>query len=149
MAPKQRRWQLISFDLDGTLVDTAAEIAEAANRVLEAHGLARRSPAQITLFVGAGTHELIRRLHALCEQDEPGLAERVPVSSLLSAMDRHYQDTTGTVAQPYAGCRDMLDRLKQAGLRLACVTNKELRHARRVLEVTALDGCFELVIGGD
>ena len=64
-------------------------------------------------------------------------------------MDQHYAITTGTSALPYAGCHEALAALEAVGVRLACVTNKELRHARRVLEAARLQGYFDLVIGGD
>ncbi len=143
------RYDLISFDLDGTLVDTADEIAEAANRALESNGLARRPMAEITMLIGAGTRELMRKLLAHLIHDEPALAESLDAAAVLASMDTHYAETTGTSAQPYPGCVDTLVRLKAAGIRLACTTNKELHHAKRVLEVTGLDHFFDLVIGGD
>lgn len=143
------RDDLICFDLDGTLVDTASEIAEAANRALESHGIARRPNAEITLLIGAGLHALMRQLLARCFAERPGLAQQVPVDDVLKSVDEHCAATTGSMALPYAGCDDALTSLRQAGLKLACVTNKELRHAQRVLQVTRLDGYFDLVIGGD
>jgi phosphoglycolate phosphatase len=142
-------YRLISFDLDGTLVDTASEIAEAANRALDEHGIARRPPQEITELIGAGTRELILKLFARCVAEQPALAGRVSTEAMWAGMEAHYAVTTGTSARPYAGCIDMLARLKAAGLRLACVTNKEVRHAHRVLEVTQLAEWFDLVIGGD
>jgi phosphoglycolate phosphatase len=140
---------LISFDLDGTLVDTAGEIAEAANRALDAHGIARRPVAQIVNLIGAGTRELMLKLLARCLLEQPELADRVRTEAVLASMDEHYAATTGTCAVPYGGCAVALTRLKAAGLLLACVTNKEHHHALRVLEATGLAGYFELVIGGD
>ncbi len=142
-------YDLISFDLDGTLVDTASEIAEAANRALESHGMARRPTAEITLLIGAGTRELMLKLLARCFLEQPALAQMVQPDSVLESLDEHYAITTGSSAVPYSGCREALADLRLAGLKLACVTNKELRHARRVLEVTRLDSYFDLVIGGD
>ncbi len=142
-------YELISFDLDGTLVDTAPEIAEAANRTLESHGIARRSPEEITLLIGAGTRELMLKLLARCLLEQPELAQRVQPQAVLASFDAHYAVTTGSAGLPYAGCVEMLAELKAAGLRLACVTNKELRHARRVLEAHALGSYFDLLIGGD
>lgn len=142
-------YDLVSFDLDGTLVDTAAEIAEAANRALEAHGIPRRPAAEITLLIGAGMRELMLKLLARCLLEQPGLAERVRTDDVLASVNEHYAATVGSSAAPYPGCREALGTLRQAGVRLACTTNKELRHARRVLELTRLDGCFDLVTGGD
>lgn len=142
-------YDLISFDLDGTLVDTAAEIAEAANRALASHGIARRPPAEITDLIGAGTRELMLQLRARCVLEQPVFAQSVPPAALLASFDAHYAVTTGTSAAPYPGCAAALLQLKQAGIRLACTTNKESRHAHRVLAKTRLDGFFDLVIGGD
>jgi len=142
-------YDLISFDLDGTLVDTAAEIAEAANLTLESHGLERRPTPEIINLIGAGAHELMRKLLARIVAEQPHLAATVHQDAVLASLDEHYAATTGSSARPYDGCVDALVRLRSAGVRVACVTNKEFRHAERVLRVTNLDRYFDLTIGGD
>lgn len=142
-------FDLISFDLDGTLVDTAGEIAEAANLALRFHGIERRPVVEITDLIGAGTRELMLRLLARCLLESPSLAPSIRPEAVLATFDQHYAETTGTTAQAYRGCREALLELKQAGVQLACTTNKELRHARRLLASTRLEGFFDLVIGGD
>lgn len=142
-------FDLISFDLDGTLVDTAGEIAEAANRALESHGIARRPVDEITQFIGAGTSALMIKVLGRVFLEQPALADRVRVADVLHSLDGHYAATTGTTAVPYDGAHEMLAQLKAAGVRLACTTNKELRHARRLLDMLRLGHWFDLVIGGD
>lgn len=141
--------ELLSFDLDGTLVESAGEIAEAANRALHEHGIARRPVEEITRLIGHGTHTLMVNLLARVFDERPALAQTVRSEAVLASLDRHYAATTGTMALPYRGCVDALRRLKEAGVILACVTNKEQRHAARLLRATGLDGWFDLVIGGD
>jgi phosphoglycolate phosphatase len=142
-------YDLICFDLDGTLVDTASEIAEAVNLALEAHGIARRPVDEIVVLIGNGTADLMRRLLERLVQEQPALVDRVRLDGLLTTLDRCYTQTTGTLARPYGGCVQALSDLRRAGLHLACVTNKELHHARAVLRVTALDGFFDMTVGGD
>lgn len=141
---------LITFDLDGTMVDTAAEIAEAANRTLAEIGLPRRPVAEVTNFIGHGTRELMRGL--LAQAKANGHAERVDaldIDAVMHGFEGHYQATTGTDSRLYPGCLSGLQRLRDAGIKLACVTNKEIRFAERVLEVTGLAEFFPIVIGGD
>ncbi len=142
-------YDLVSFDLDGTLVDTAAEIAEAANQAIEAHGMARRPVEEITLLIGAGTRELMRKLLAGGFAEQPHLLKLVQPDAVMASFDHYYAIATGSSARPYDGCHDALAQLKAAGVLLACVTNKEIRHARAVLAATRLDACFDLTLGGD
>lgn len=143
------RFDLLCFDLDGTLVDTASEIAEAVNRGLESCGQARQPVDQIIHLVGAGLHSLVERLHARLIGAQPSLAPVLTTAGLLAAIDRHYIDVSGTLGQPYPGAHAALDQLLAAGVQLACVTNKETRHARRVLAATGLAPYFSVLIGGD
>ncbi len=133
---------LISFDLDGTLVDTASEIAEAANLTLDALALPRQDISDITKLIGHGTREL---MVAVLKR----AAASQTVDEVMPVFDRHYAETSGTLAKLYPGCMQTLDSLRGHGLRVACVTNKEMRHTRRVLEATGLASSFDLVVGGD
>ena len=146
MAPTH---DLVSFDLDGTLVDTAAEIAEAANRTLATHGFARRPVAEIVLLVGNGLRALMEQLLARAAAEQPARAGGLHTAEVFATLDRHYAETVGTLAVAYPGCAAALAQLQDAGVRLACTTNKEHRHALHVLEASGLGGCFDLVVGGD
>lgn len=134
---------LLSFDLDGTLVDTAAEIAEAVNRTLADLRQPRRPLDDITLLIGRGSHALMRAVLASLP------AAPAPEADVLARFDAHYAETTGAFSRPYDGAHAALHRLHTHGVRLACVTNKEISHARCLLQRHDLQRYFELVIGGD
>lgn len=136
------RIALVSFDLDGTLVDTAGEIAEAANRAIADFGLARQPVPELTLLIGHGAHALMRQLLAR-------LGAEVDVDAVLARFERHYLDTTGTLGLPYPGCTETLARLRAAGVHTACVTNKESRLAQQLLHHHGLTDAFDIVVGGD
>lgn len=140
--------RLLSFDLDGTLVDTATEIAEAVNRTLDEFGLPRRPEDRIKGLIGRGSHTLMSAVLAQARA-EAGTAPLPPEAEVLARFDAHYADTTGAFSAPYPGAHEALALLQAHGLRLACVTNKEGVHARRLLHRHGLDRHFELVIGGD
>lgn len=140
---------LVSFDLDGTLVDTAAEIAEAVNRTLADFDIGRRPLPEIEALIGDGAHALMRRLVARIADEGGAAAQAADINAVLARLDEHYGQTAGTTSQAYPGCRETLDRLLKNGVRLVCVTNKEIAHARRVLEATGLVDAFEMLVGGD
>lgn len=133
---------LVSFDLDGTLVDTAGEIAEAVHRTLDDFGLARRPPDEITRLIGHGTRSLMTRLLGT-------LRTELPFDAVHARFEHHYAETAGQSGRPYAGCEGALERLRRAGVRLACVTNKERLHAERVLAATGLANWFPTLLAGD
>jgi len=142
-------YKLLSFDLDGTLVDTAGEIAYAANQTLADARLPPHSLEQITRRIGGGALVLMRGLLADAAP-APGTADvGMDTTHLLQRFEHHYAKVAGTLAQPYPGCVRTLEMLRAAGVRLVCVTNKEQVFAEQVLRATGLDGFFELLIGGD
>ena len=139
------RYTVLSFDLDGTLVDTAGEIADAANRTLEDFNLPVQPTALITRLIGNGMHELMRKLLAQVLLEQPLRSAQWPVDAVLERFEHHYAQTVGTTGQPFAGAADALDRLKRSGVRLACVSNKEHRYAQRVLQEIGRASCRERV----
>jgi phosphoglycolate phosphatase len=143
------RYSVISFDLDGTLVDTAAEIAEAANRTLRDFGVPRQDEAVVTGFIGAGTRQMMLRLMAHVLNQSPQYAALLDADKVLARLDHHYGATAGLKARPYAGAADTLQALRAGGVRVACLTNKEHRYAVKVLQSTGLMPLFDYVVGGD
>lgn len=144
-----RRWSIVSFDLDGTLVDTAVEIAEAANRAIEEFGIAPRSVAAISRLIGAGTRELMLRLLREVESEAGGSLLAIDTDAVLARFAVHYAATVGATCRAYEGSAEALERLRGGGVRLACLTNKDEHYSRIVLRAAGIDACFELLVGGD
>jgi phosphoglycolate phosphatase len=139
----------ITFDLDGTLVDTAGEIAGSVNAALAEHGIAVRSTEEITHLIGNGLRELTIRLLARILLEQPALADRVRVDEVLARTERHYAASVGRHARPYPGALQALRALRADGVATACVTNKDGRYTRQLLEATGLIEQIDLVIAGD
>lgn len=129
------------FDLDGTLLETRADIARAVNFALEAHGLPRLAPTVITGFVGDGVGRLVDRALGAAGGD-PGQAPAV-VQTLLG----HYLDHPVVDTRPYPGLVATLDALR--AIPLAVVSNKPGEICRRILGHFDLLHRFGAVLGGD
>ena len=147
--PALPRYAVVSFDLDGTLLDSAAEIAEAVNRALHEQGLPRLPAAELTLLIGHGARRLVQDV--LARLTPTGLQAGGPaqIDTILASFERHYAALIGTSSVPYPGAAEALLRLRGAGVRLACVTNKQQLPAQRLLQHHGLLPRFELLIGGD
>ncbi len=133
-------FDLVVFDLDGTLVDSRADLAAAANRTLTAYELTSLAADDITAMVGEGARVLVERAFAA--------AGRTPAPP--DALDRFlafYADALVVETTVYDGVEAMLARLG-AHCRLALLTNKPGPHTRGTLALLGLDEIFDPVIGG-
>lgn len=140
--------EAVLFDLDGTLLDTAADIALALRRAFADRGLVSPSDAAVRQMIGKGSPTLIARSLAAC-----GVAPDPAVSAaLLEGFLHHYgrlEALGDSTALAYPGVRETLPVLASAGLALAVVTNKYQRYAGALLDRLGLAGYFALVVGGD
>ncbi len=143
-------WKAVLFDLDGTLVETAPEIADAVNDTLRHFHLPEVSQAQVDGWIGHGTRELlIMALAHLKGQSLQTVREGEDLRQALPVFDAYYQNRCGTRSQLYPQVRHTLVALRVQGCRLAVVTNKEARYTQEVLRAHALQDHFDAVISGD
>ena len=136
------------YDLDGTLLDTADEIAQAVNLTLNEFGLESVSVDQVRNWIGHGTGWLMKRAW----EEQKGSADTVSDADWDKVMKRfvhHYEATAGTTSTPFPHVLETLRKARDYGVKQAVVTNKERRFADRILEKHGLTDQFDLVICGD
>lgn len=135
----------VMFDLDGTLLDTAPQIAEAANRMLVALGKPMLPQAQITTYIGEGVPTLIKRSLTGKMHTEPDAFLFAQAQPLYA----EFYANVATESRPFAGVVQGLQQLQQRGFELACVTNKPARYTLPLLTESGLADYFSLVVSGD
>ncbi len=141
---------LVLFDLDGTLVATAPEIQDAVNDTLREFALGSASLAQVEAWIGHGTRELLAQaLAAASDASLAAVRSSDSFETVAAVFDGHYQRRCGTRSHLYPHVREVLGELRQRGVKLAVVTNKESRFTHAVLERHALLPLLDRVISGD
>ena len=143
-------WKAIFFDLDGTLVQTSPEIADATNDTLRYFGWPEVSQAQVDGWIGQGTRELlILALAHVTQKEVEQVRKGADLKEALPIFDRYYQQRCGTRSVLYPHVREVLKTLRERGCKLAVVTNKEGRYTDTVLKAHDLTDSFDLVVSGD
>jgi phosphoglycolate phosphatase len=135
-------FDLLIFDLDGTLIDSKLDLAQAVNATRTHMGMSALDHERVYSYVGNGAPVLIRR--AMGESaSEPQVQEALEF--FLEYYREHYLDFTTL----YPGVRESLDRLRAAGIRMAVLTNKPVRISRAILDGLQVGGHFFQVYGGN
>jgi phosphoglycolate phosphatase len=136
----------ILFDLDGTLIDTAGDIAAALDALLVESGRQALGEVVTRGLVGDGARVLIQKGWRASGASAPLPAE-------LDALTRRwfaiYEADIARASRPYPGVIETLATLRARGKKLAVVTNKADRPTAKLLAALKLDGCFDAVVGGD
>jgi phosphoglycolate phosphatase len=143
-------FDLVMFDLDGTLIETAPEIMDAVNDTLRRFDLPEVTQQQVNDWIGHGTRELLIQALAFAGKTDVA-AVRVSDSLGLIAheFDKHYQRRCGTRSQLYPQVRETLAALREQGVKTAVVTNKEGRYTATVLDAHQLMPLLDCVVSGD
>jgi phosphoglycolate phosphatase len=135
----------IVFDLDGTLVDTAPDLAAATNHALAFAGLEPLTVTELRPFIGYGSRVMLDaglRHHGRALQDPE-------LSGLHDRFFAFYADHVAVSSQPYAGVPELLAALRKAGARLAVCTNKYEHLSRALLRQLGLEPMFGAIAGRD
>jgi phosphoglycolate phosphatase len=136
----------IVIDLDGTLLHTAPDLAEAANRMLADLGLPPVSEKVLKSYIGNGVAQLIKRTLTgeMVGEPDPELFSRAR-----PLFEKNYAEVLSLHSRPFPDVVEGLQAMQQAGYRLACITNKAERFTVPLLKDTDLYDYFELVLSGD
>ncbi|HEX9933237.1 MAG TPA: phosphoglycolate phosphatase [Allosphingosinicella sp.] len=138
------RFRTVAFDLDGTLADTAPDLAAALNHALAALGRREVDPASVYKLVGQGARALLRKGLAASGGADEALVDRgFPIF-----IDYYAANIcNGTACYPEA--EQAMDALAAAGVKLALCTNKPERLTRLLLDALGWSARFDSLIGGD
>lgn len=139
-------YRLVAFDLDGTLVDSALDLACAGNEMLAELKLEPATEEQVRHWVGNGAPKLVQRL--LTKELEPSQVHPLFEKALPLFLSL-YEKNSCRVSELYDGVHEGLERLQEAGFRIACITNKPLRFVHPILEQLGIRPFFEHIVGGD
>lgn len=135
----------VLIDLDGTLLDTAPDLAAAVNAMLAELRLQTLPASTVREFIGSGIPRLVERslqaagLSLPCAHMERGLRR----------FGAHYRRVNGSSSAPFPGVIEALERMRAGGLRLACVTNKAAAFTAPLLEKSGLARFFDAVVTAD
>lgn len=127
------------FDFDGVLVDTAEDIASAANRVLQQFGMSAVPVAIVRGYIGGGADTLIRRLLPEVPEDR-----RREATALFKTM---YSECYDVHSSLYPGVPEVLEHFRAAGRRMAIATNKGERLTEGLVQALGLHRYIELIVG--
>jgi phosphoglycolate phosphatase len=133
-------YQLVLFDLDGTLTDPKPGITRSVAYALERMGIEVDDPDTLTPFIGPPLHQSFARYYGFDEAQ----------ARMAVALYREYFAETGLYENAvYPGIADLLERLHSRDRRLFVATSKPTIYARRILEHFELHGYFEQIVGSD
>lgn len=136
----------VVIDLDGTLLNTAPDLAMAAELMLADLGRAPVPMETIKTYIGNGVSRLVKRVLTGDMQADPDPAL---FETAFASYQKHYGAHVADQSRPYAGVVDGLQAMKASGYRLACITNKAEQFTVPLLKATGLHDYFELILSGD
>lgn len=136
----------VTFDLDGTLLDTIADLALGCDAMLLELGRAPLGLERVRRFVGKGMAVLVERCLTAVDGRAP---EPELLAAAIDCFRRHYAECNGRAAREYAGVRAGLEAFRTLGLPLGIVTNKPTQFTAPLLERMGLAGFFVVTVCGD
>jgi len=146
-----RLFDLVLFDLDGTLIDTAAELTHAINATLAQGGGWPSVPVEVLVtWIGHGTRNLLARAVSHVSGRELQEVLQAPeLDALEVEFSRQYLQCCGRHSRLYPQVQNALQALRGHGVKLVVLTNKEARYTHPTLQAHGVWDCFDRVVSGD
>ena len=141
-------FELLLFDLDGTLIDSVPQLHLAVDAAMASCGLASVTIQQVKTWIGNGADMLIKRAIAQSAQPEGKVAPELFLQAR-AAFDRYYRAGLDRDFCLYPDVPQTLQRLRDAGYRMAVVTNKPNPFVAPLLQQAGIYHLFDFLLGGD
>jgi phosphoglycolate phosphatase len=138
-------FEIVGFDLDGTLLDSLGDLAHAVNHALSLEGRPAVPVEEVRGFVGGGA----RKMLANAMLATGGAVDDTRFEELHDALLVYYEANIAVETRLFPGGQEMLDALAARGVKIAVVTNKLERFAVKIFAQLGLSDRFYTVIGGD
>jgi phosphoglycolate phosphatase len=139
-------FDIVGFDLDGTLIDTSEDLRLACNHALALADIAPLAPEHIRSAIGAGARRMLEKGITL---GSGGPVSEAQFEAMFAAFLSHYEANIAVHSVPFPGAMAMLDALNDMGVRPALVTNKLERLADILFRELGLRDRFPAFLGGD
>ena len=133
------KYALAIFDLDGTILDTIADLTAAVNDGLTKEGLPLRPVDDIRRFVGNGIHKTIERA-------VPPGTDAAAIERIYDNFNAYYPEHCADLTRPYPGIRELVERLRAAGVKTAVVSNKVDYGVKKLCDLW-YPGLFDMALG--
>ena len=133
------KYDLVVFDMDGTILDTLEDLTDSMNHVLTEYGYPSRSIDEIRSFVGNGLYNLVRLAI-------PAGKSEKHIQEVLSSMKDYYGEHSNIKTRPYDGILELIRALRDKGYQTAVVSNKIDSGVQALCELH-YKGLFDVAIG--
>ena len=137
-------FESVTFDLDGTLLDTIADLAEACRLMLDEIGAPPRTQTEVHNFVGKGMAVLVER--CLTHEHAPSVEK---LHEAIEAFKRHYVTVNSKFTLIYPGVIEGLQAWKASGIKMGVVTNKPGMFTEMLLDRMGMTDYFDVIVSGD
>lgn len=140
-----KHYSALIFDLDGTLIDSAPDIAAAVNVYMASQGWPELDVSYVETFIGNGPRRLLQDI--LIDQGLP--SDDATVDAAVKGYIENYQRDPASRTRFFSHVREDLQSLRDAGFRLGICTNKPHALTQQILQILELDGIIEVALGAD